>query len=164
MPLFSKCAGDYFITRVSSEGGQSPRSQSRTQRSHHTGSGWRAAGGSDGEGDEAVVTLDVPLEDLGAGPQHALEAGPVQLHALEGAPGHHSGRPGPVQEQCNLPWGRERVTSGAWPGGRAVRFGKNHQNLRTLSYFRIQSTRTGPTPAPPHREFGALGTDCVPAV
>lgn len=60
---------------------------------------------SDGEGDEAVVTLNVPLEDLGAGPQHALEAGPVQLHTLEGSPGHDGGRPGPVQQQCDLPWG-----------------------------------------------------------
>lgn len=51
------------------------------------------------EGDETVVSLNVPLEDLGARPQHALEAGPVQLHALERAPGHHGGRPGTVQQQ-----------------------------------------------------------------
>lgn len=68
------------------------------------------SGGSDGEGDEAVVALDVPLEDLGAGAQHTLEAGPVQLHALEGPPGHHGGRPGPVQQQRDLPWGRERAS------------------------------------------------------
>lgn len=32
---------------------------------------------SHGERDEAVVSLDVPLEDLWAGPEHTLEAGPV---------------------------------------------------------------------------------------
>lgn len=63
----------------------------------------RAGGRSDGERDEAVVALDVPLEDLGAGPQHTLKAGPVQLHALEGPPRHHRGRPGPIQEKRDLP-------------------------------------------------------------
>ena len=69
--------------------------------------GQQQARRSDGEGDEAVVALDAPLEDLGAGAQHALEAGPVQLHARQGPPGHHGGRPGPVQQQRDLPWGRE---------------------------------------------------------
>lgn len=57
---------------------------------------------SDGERDEAVVSLDVPLEDLGAGAQHTLKARPVQLHALEGAAGHHRGRPRTVQQQRDL--------------------------------------------------------------
>lgn len=69
------------------------------------GPGEAGAGRSHCEGDEAVVSLNVPLEDLGARPQHALEARPVQLHALERAPGHHGGRPGTVQQQGDLPCG-----------------------------------------------------------
>lgn len=88
-----------------------------TQTSSPAHRSW-AAGlrGSDGEGDEAVVALDVPLEDLGAGAQHTLKAGPVQLDTLEGPSGHHGGRPGPVQQQRNLPWGA-RGWSGARPPG-----------------------------------------------
>lgn len=63
---------------------------------------WVGAGWSHCEGDEAVVSLNVPLEDLGARPEHALEARPVQLDALEWAPGDHGGRPGPVQQQGDL--------------------------------------------------------------
>lgn len=82
------------------------------------GSGAAGLQGSDGEGDETVVALDVPLEDLRAGAQHALEAGPVQLDALEGPPGHHGGCPGPVQQQRDLPWGATGW-SGAQPPGAA---------------------------------------------
>lgn len=57
---------------------------------------------SDGERNEAVVSLDVPLEDFGAGPEHALEAGPVQLHALQGSTRHHRGGSGPVEQQRDL--------------------------------------------------------------
>lgn len=70
-----------------------------------------AGGGFDlshGEGDEAVVSLDVSLEDLGAGPQHTLKAGPVQLYALEGPAGHHRGCSGPVQQQGDLAWSESR--------------------------------------------------------
>lgn len=65
------------------------------------------AGRSHREGDEAVVSLNVPLEDLGARPQHALKARPVQLDALERTPGHHGGRPGTVQQQGDLPCKKE---------------------------------------------------------
>lgn len=96
---------------AATSGGVSPR-EGRCQLPASTGRAraQQQERGSDGEGDEAVVALDVPLEDLGAGAQHALEAGPVQLHALEGPPGHHGGRPGPVQQQRDLPWGRERAS------------------------------------------------------
>lgn len=62
---------------------------------------------SHGEGDEAVVSLDVPLEDLRAGPQHSLEAGPVQLHALERTAGDDGCRPGAVQQEGDLTWRRK---------------------------------------------------------
>ena len=59
---------------------------------------------SHGEGDEAVVSLDVPLEDLGARSKNSLKAGPVQLHTLEGPTGDDSGCPGTVQQQGDLTW------------------------------------------------------------
>lgn len=59
------------------------------------------------ERNEAVVSLDVPLEDLWARPQHALEAGPVQLHTLERAAGDYSGGPGAVQQQGDFTWTRK---------------------------------------------------------
>lgn len=70
----------------------------------------RGAGRSHGERDEAVVSLDVPLQDLRAGPEDALEAGPVQLHALERPAGDHGGCPGTVQQQGNFTWRRKRET------------------------------------------------------
>lgn len=119
--MFCNAQGDCFIPNRSPEGGVAPAAGApapRGPRTHKStparGSGAAGLQGSDGEGDEAVVTLNVPLEDLGAGAQHALEAGPVQLDALEGPPGHHGGRPGPVQQQRNLPWGA-RGWSGARP-------------------------------------------------
>lgn len=66
--------------------------------------------GLDGERYEAVVSLDVSLEDLGAGAEDALEARPVQLDALERTPGHDRGRPGPVQQQGYLAW-REKINT-----------------------------------------------------
>lgn len=114
-----------------------PRPPRHGRPRRHGKQGWgggRRAAGSDGQRDEAVVALDVPLEDLGDGAQHALEAGPVQLDALEGPPGHHGGRPGPVQQQRDLPWGRgcgsgprlhkaTRPTAGLVRGGRSPRAG-----------------------------------------
>lgn len=70
--------------------------------------GPRGANLSHRERDEAVVSLDVPLEDLWAGPQHTLKAGPVQLHALERTTGHYSGSPGTVQQQGDFTWRRKK--------------------------------------------------------
>lgn len=56
----------------------------------------------DGEGHEAVVLLDVPLQDVGAGTQHALKPGAVELDALERALGGDGGGAGPVQHQGDL--------------------------------------------------------------
>lgn len=61
---------------------------------------------SDSERDEAVVSLNVSLEDLRAGAEHSFEAGPVELHALQGSTCHHRRSPGPVEQQCYLTWGR----------------------------------------------------------
>lgn len=164
--LVFKMHGDHFIPRVSSEGEQSPRRWD-SRGPGRASTGQRAAavvaggGGSDGEGDEAVVALDVPLQDLGAGPQHALEAGPVQLHALERAPGHHGGRPRPVQQQRDLPCGRERVPSGARPGGGAVGLGKSGRVPRTPGDFRSQSTETRSAPA---ESLGPWAPAASPAV
>lgn len=58
--------------------------------------------GLDCERYEAVVSLDVSLEDLGAGPEDALETRPVQLDALERTPSHNRGRPGSVQQEGDL--------------------------------------------------------------
>jgi len=63
----------------------------------------RGADMSHSKGDEAVVSLDVPLEDLWARPQHTLKAGPVQLHTLQRTPGDDSGCPGTVQQQGDFP-------------------------------------------------------------
>lgn len=60
----------------------------------------------DSERDEAVVSLNVSLEDLGAGAEHSFEAGPVELHTLQGSACHHRRSPGPVEQQCYLAWGR----------------------------------------------------------
>lgn len=59
---------------------------------------------SHGEGDEAVVSLDVPLQDLWARPKHTLKARPVQLHAFEGATCDNGGSPGTIQQQGDLTW------------------------------------------------------------
>lgn len=72
------------------------------------------AGLSHGERDEAVVSLDVSLQDLRARPQHTLEAGPVQLHTLEWTTGDYSSRPGPVQEQGNFPWRNKKRRAFRW--------------------------------------------------
>lgn len=182
-PSFLKCPGDNFIPNVSLEG-DSPQaagppahaaaSPARTiTPSREAGLGRRAAG-SDGQRDEAVVALDVPLEDLGDGAQHALEAGPVQLDALEGPPGHHGGRPGPVQQQRDLPWGRgcgsgprlhkaTRPTAGLVRGGRSPRAGARLSPSPECRgggdvLARARVTRTfGPVRAPcaPARTVGA---------
>lgn len=52
----------------------------------------------DGERNEAVVSLDVPLEDFGTRTEHAFEAGPIQLYALQGSACHHGGSSGPVEQ------------------------------------------------------------------
>lgn len=64
----------------------------------------------DGERNEAVVSLNVSLEDLGAGAEHSLKAGPVQLHTLEGSSCHHRGCPGPVEQQGYLTWKQSQHT------------------------------------------------------
>lgn len=66
----------------------------------------------DSERNEAVVSLNVSLEDFGAGAEHSFKAGPVQLHTLEGSTCHHRGRPGPVEQQGYLTWkqGQHTVT------------------------------------------------------
>lgn len=111
--------------------------------------------GSDGEGDEAVVALDVPLEDLGAGAQHALKAGPVQLDTLEGPSGHHGGRPGPVQQQRDLPWGA-RGWSGARPTGLpALLSSTGFQQARPGEHRHTVSHPSAATPTP--QGLGELG-------
>lgn len=78
---------------------------------------------SHSERDEAVVSLDIPLEDLRARSQHTFEAGPVQLHALERAASHYGGCPGTVQQQGDFTWRGRRGR------GRAGQLGFNeHQN------------------------------------
>lgn len=62
---------------------------------------------SHGEGNEAVVSLDVPLEDLRAWPQHTLETRPVQLHTLERTTRDDGGRPGTVQQQSYFTWSKK---------------------------------------------------------
>ena len=57
----------------------------------------------DREGDKAVVLLDVPFEDVRAGPQDSLEPGPVELDALEGAHSGDGGGAGSVQHERDLP-------------------------------------------------------------
>lgn len=68
---------------------------------------WRPEGAkvSHSEGDEAVVSLDVPLQDLWAQSQHAFKADPVQLHAFEGTASDDGGCPGAVQQQGDFTWG-----------------------------------------------------------
>lgn len=61
---------------------------------------------SHSERDEAVVSLDVPLEDLWAWPQHTLKARPVQLHTLERTSSDYCGCPGAVQQQGDFTWRR----------------------------------------------------------
>lgn len=67
---------------------------------------------SDGQRDKAVVLLDVALEDVRAGPQHTLEARPVQLDALERAAGHHCGSTGAVHQESDLTYRREERKTG----------------------------------------------------
>lgn len=59
---------------------------------------------SDGQRHEAVVLLDVAFEDVRTRAQDALEARPVQLDALQGAPGDHRGSAGTVHEQSDFTW------------------------------------------------------------
>lgn len=80
---------------------------------------WGPNGGGEGDGrgwlhmshserDKAVVSLDVPLENLRARAQHTLEAGPIQLHTLQGSAGDYGGCPGTVQQQGDFAWTRTR--------------------------------------------------------
>lgn len=71
---------------------------------------------SDRQGHEAVVLLDVALEDVGARAENALEPWPVQLDALQRATGHHGGCTGPVHQQSDLAWRGEGAESGHTPG------------------------------------------------
>lgn len=63
-------------------------------------------GRSDREGNKAVVLLNVSLQDVRAGAEHSLKAGPVQFNTLEGAQCSNSGSPGPVHQQGDLTWKR----------------------------------------------------------
>lgn len=66
---------------------------------------------SDREGNEAVVLLDVSLQDVGAGAQDSLKPRPVQFDTLEGSAGNNSGSTGPVHQQGDLTWWKqERFT------------------------------------------------------
>lgn len=67
---------------------------------------------SDGERHEAVVLLDVAFENVRTWTQDALEAGSVQLDALQGAAGDHGGGAGSVHQQGDLTWGRTWVQPG----------------------------------------------------
>lgn len=52
----------------------------------------------DGERNETVVSLNVSLEDFRARTEHSFEAGPIQLHALQGSARHHRGSPRPIEQ------------------------------------------------------------------
>lgn len=62
---------------------------------------------SDGEGNKAVVLLDVPLQDVGAGSQDSLKPRPVQFHTLQRSARSHGGSAGPVHQQGDLTWTRK---------------------------------------------------------
>ena len=55
-----------------------------------------------GQRHEAVVLLDVPLEDVRARSEDSLEPRPVQLDTLERPHGSHGGSSGPVQHESDL--------------------------------------------------------------
>ena len=55
-----------------------------------------------GQRHEAVVLLDVPLEDVRARPKNSLEPRPVQLDTLERPHGSDGGSSGPVQHESDL--------------------------------------------------------------
>lgn len=57
---------------------------------------------SDRERNEAVVLLDVSLQDVRAGTQDAFEPWPVQFDALEGSACDYGGSTGPVHQQGDL--------------------------------------------------------------
>ena len=84
-----------------------PRGAVRAERLRGGRGGQGAGHASDRQGHEAVVLLDVALEDVGARAEDALEPRPVQLDALQWAAGHHGGCAGPVHQQGDLAW-RER--------------------------------------------------------
>lgn len=62
----------------------------------------RVLASSDGEGNKAVVLLDVSLQDVRAGTQDSLKPRPVQFHTLEGSACDNSGGTGPVHQQGDL--------------------------------------------------------------
>lgn len=59
---------------------------------------------SDGQWHEAVVLLDVSLEDIWAWAKDAFKPRSVQLNALQRATGNHSGSPGTIHQQGNFTW------------------------------------------------------------
>lgn len=61
---------------------------------------------SDGQRDEAVVLLNVPLQDFRAFAEHAFEAGPVELDALEQTLGDHGCSARPIEQQRDLTCGK----------------------------------------------------------
>lgn len=64
--------------------------------------GWLRHHNSDRERDEAVVLLNVPLENIWTRPKHSLKSGSVQFDTLQRSLGCHGSSPGAVQHQSNL--------------------------------------------------------------
>lgn len=64
--------------------------------------GWLRHHNSDWERDEAVVLLNVPLENIWTRPKHSLKSGSVQFDTLQRSLGCHGSSPGAVQHQSNL--------------------------------------------------------------
>lgn len=52
----------------------------------------------DGERNETVVSLNVSLEDFRTRTEHSFEAGPIQLHALQGSACHHRSSSGTIEQ------------------------------------------------------------------
>lgn len=76
---------------------------------------------SDRQRHETVVLLDVSLEDIWTRAENALESGSVQLHALQGATGHHGGGARAVHQERDFTWWGEK-TRGWWaPTGHIAR-------------------------------------------
>lgn len=60
---------------------------------------WKLKFHLNGEGDKAVVLVDVALQDVWAWPQNTFKACTVQLDTLERSPGHHCCCTRPIQQQ-----------------------------------------------------------------
>lgn len=104
----------------------------------------------DGQRNEAVILGNVSLQDVGTQAEHTLEASPIQLHALERPTRNHRGRPGPIQQQCDLTKVIARSEPAHFSRFFALPRGKNNTKTKNGLTFVLAHSGRYSVPSAPH--------------